>query len=140
LLGVLNTASAQGGVVAEATLSQDQRSGSFLTRNDSDKAVEVDESKLPWGISDTVWTRVQTFGQDCKELKELAGLDHPPLIRKYVVLEPTYSIRRDVDLLSHWRGRQERPKSCQAVLFWSYELIERSGASLGRYSGAIDLR
>lgn len=137
-LGGLATACAQG-VSVEASLSKDQRSVRFVVRNDSDKAIEIDESKLPWGLSYMVWTHAQTFGEDCKALEQLVELDHPPLLRRYVVLEPTFSMVRDVDLIRRWRGLQDRGKGCQAVLFWSYEVIDRSGASLGRQSGAIDL-
>lgn len=137
-LGAFAAANAQG-VHVEARLTEDQKSVSFLVRNDSDKAIEVDESTLPWGLSYMVWTRAQTFGKDCKALTELSELDHPPLIRRYVVLEPTFAMHRDVDLIRRWRGLPDRGKGCQAVLFWSYELIDRSGASLGRQSGAIDL-
>ena len=138
LAGGTATAGAQT-VKVEAAMRSDQGSVTFVVRNVSDKTIEVDETALPWGFSTSVWTRLETFGKDCKEIKKLYDLENAPLVRKYVVLAPGDWMRRDVDLLSRWRDVRSRPKGCQAVLFWSYEMIDRNGVSLGRNSGAFDL-
>jgi hypothetical protein len=139
LYGVVAAASNAQTVKVEAAMRSDKGTVSFLVRNVSERAIEVDETALPWGFSTKVWTRLETFGKDCKEVERLYPLENEPLVRKYVVFEPGDWMRRDVDLVSRWKDVRTRPKGCQAVLFWSYEMIDRNGISLGRNSGALDL-
>lgn len=122
-----------------ATPTRDGTQLEFEVKNLSPSAVEIDEALLPWGLTTSVWTRVQTFGAGCKPLVEYATLQEAPIIRHFVRIPPMAGTRGHVDLLDVWPGLKGRGADCDDVLFWSYGLVDRNQMSLGRFSGAIPL-
>lgn len=133
------SADARDGVQVDAVLNGGQPTLKFTIKNLSSENIEVETGLLPWGYGDAVWLKLETFNSSCGKLKEYVTLEDPPLVRKFVQIPPLVSTWGNVNLLNHWKDLKTRSHSCQDVLFWSYELVDRNNVSIGRYSGAIDL-
>jgi hypothetical protein len=111
----------------------------FIVRNPLESEIEIAAHLLPWGYWSSVWASVETFNPKCKKLVVYAQLESVPLEKQYVAIPPSSEIKGTVSLHDRIPGLREKRTGCQDVLFWSYELLGRSGRHFGRYSGTVEL-
>jgi hypothetical protein len=100
-----------------------------------DRAIEIDESELPWGFRDSLLLVPVVLNRDRTRLPESYYIDDPT--EKSLTLAPGDTLVGTIYLFNRFPDLTAAAATDDVLLLWSYELRPLDGPSLPRVSGGM---